>query len=80
MKKIFLLSAAYLVSTNNISYAKVAAKNSFHLKGQAADMRLPGYKTSILRKAFELKGGGVGYYPKSRFVQIDVGPVRYWRE
>jgi uncharacterized protein YcbK (DUF882 family) len=59
---------------------KGAAKNSFHLKGQAADIRLPGYKTSILRKAaYELKGGGIGYYPKSRFVHIDVGPVRYWR-
>ena len=68
--------------TNNLlrKSGKGAAKNSFHLKGQAADIRLPGYKTSILRKAaYELKSGGVGYYPKSRFVHIDVGPVRYWR-
>jgi uncharacterized protein YcbK (DUF882 family) len=56
-----------------------AAKNSYHIKGQAADIRLPGYKTSALRKAaFELKVGGVGYYPKRGFVHIDVGPVRYW--
>ncbi len=59
---------------------KGAAKNSYHVKGQAVDTRLPGCKTSVLRRAaYELKAGGVGYYPKSRFVHIDVGPVRYWR-
>jgi uncharacterized protein YcbK (DUF882 family) len=58
---------------------KNAAKNSFHVKGQAADIRLPGYRTSVLRKAaYQLKKGGVGYYPRLRFVHIDVGPVRYW--
>ena len=68
--------------TNNLlrKRGKGAAKNSYHLKGQAVDIRLPGHKTSALRKAaYELKSGGVGYYPKSRFVHIDIGPVRYWR-
>ena len=56
-----------------------AAKNSYHIKGQAVDIRLPGYKTSALRRAaYKLKKGGVGYYPKLRFVHIDVGPIRYW--
>ena len=56
-----------------------AAKKSYHIKGQAVDIRLPGYSTSVLRRsAYELKKGGVGYYPKRRFVNIDVGPVRYW--
>ena len=67
--------------TNNLlrKRGKGAAKNSYHLKGQAVDIRLPGWKTSALRKAaFELKKGGVGYYPKNRFVHIDIGPVRYW--
>jgi uncharacterized protein YcbK (DUF882 family) len=58
---------------------KKVAKNSYHLKGQAADIRLPGIKTSELRRtAYELKKGGIGYYPRHRFVHIDVGPVRYW--
>ncbi len=26
----------------------------------------------------QMKGGGVGYYPKSDFVHVDVGRVRYW--
>ena len=56
-----------------------AAKKSYHIKGQAVDIRLPGHRTSVLRRAaYELKKGGVGYYPKHRFVHIDVGPVRYW--
>ena len=56
-----------------------AAKKSYHIKGQAVDIRLPGQRISVLRRAaYELKKGGVGYYPKHRFVHIDVGPVRYW--
>jgi uncharacterized protein YcbK (DUF882 family) len=59
---------------------KDAAKNSYHLKGQAADVRLPGCRISVLRRAaYEFKVGGVGYYPRSRFVHIDVGPIRYWK-
>ena len=56
-----------------------AAKNSYHIKGQAVDIRIPGYKASVLRRAaYELNIGGVGYYPTRRFVHVDVGPVRYW--
>jgi len=55
------------------------AKNSLHMYGKAVDIRVPGYSTKTLKlSAMELKGGGVGYYPRSRFVHIDVGSVRYW--
>jgi uncharacterized protein YcbK (DUF882 family) len=55
------------------------AKNSYHLKGKAVDVYLPGYKLSALRRAsVQCRGGGVGYYPRSRFVHVDVGPIRYW--
>jgi len=55
------------------------AENSLHLVGQAIDIRLPGRETRILQKAaIALKGGGVGYYPKSDFVHVDIGRVRYW--
>lgn len=57
-----------------------AAKGSFHVKGKAVDMRIPGHSAkSIRRVALELKQGGVGYYPRSRYVHIDTGPVRSWR-
>jgi uncharacterized protein YcbK (DUF882 family) len=53
--------------------------NSFHMYGKAADVRVPGYSLSFLRRvAMDLTGGGVGYYPRSNFVHVDVGPVRFW--
>lgn len=55
------------------------ARASFHTKGQAIDIRLPGYNTKRLRKlCLKLKTGGVGYYPKSDFVHLDLGEVRSW--
>jgi len=55
------------------------AKNSLHMYGKAVDIRVPGYSTKTLKlSAIELKGGGVGYYPRSGFVHLDVGSVRYW--
>ena len=54
-------------------------ENSLHLVGKAIDIRTPGKSLSVLRKAaVALKGGGVGYYPKSDFVHVDVGRIRYW--
>lgn len=55
------------------------ASNSFHMYGQAVDVRLPSYSTDKLRKAaLSLKAGGVGYYPRSNFVHVDTGKVRTW--
>ena len=57
-----------------------AAKGSFHVKGKAVDIRIPGYSTNSLRRvALGLGQGGVGYYPRSKYVHIDTGPVRSWR-
>lgn len=53
--------------------------HSLHLVGQAIDIRVPGVKLDHLRAAARsLKIGGVGYYPSSNFVHVDVGRVRYW--
>jgi len=55
------------------------ATNSLHLEGQAVDIRVPDRAlTSLHTAALGLKAGGVGYYPKSDFVHVDVGPVRRW--
>ena len=46
---------------------------------EAIDIRLPGLATAVLRnKALLLARGGVGYYPASDFVHVDVGRVRRW--
>jgi uncharacterized protein YcbK (DUF882 family) len=61
------------------AHSSGVAENSLHLVGQAIDIRSPGRTLSNLRKAaMALKGGGVGYYPKSDFVHVDIGRVRYW--
>jgi uncharacterized protein YcbK (DUF882 family) len=55
------------------------AKNSLHMKAEAIDIRIPPVKTFRLRNAaLALQRGGVGYYPQSGFVHVDVGPVRRW--
>jgi uncharacterized protein YcbK (DUF882 family) len=58
---------------------KGIAKNSFHILGKAADIYVPGYPLRKMRRAaMTLRAGGVGYYPRSKFVHVDVGPVRFW--
>ncbi len=55
------------------------AEHSQHIQAKAIDIRVPGVSTRHLRDAaMSLDAGGVGYYPISRFVHVDVGPVRHW--
>ncbi|UCH21093.1 MAG: DUF882 domain-containing protein [Deltaproteobacteria bacterium] len=59
--------------------SKKVAASSFHMRGMAIDIRLPGCLTSRLREiASDQQKGGVGYYPRSDFVHVDTGRVRYW--
>ena len=55
------------------------AQHSQHMLAKAIDIRIPGVSTVKLRDAaMSLQAGGVGYYPVSQFVHVDVGPVRHW--
>ena len=55
------------------------AQHSQHMLAKAIDIRIPGVATAKLRDvAMSLHAGGVGYYPVSQFVHVDVGPVRHW--
>lgn len=55
------------------------AKHSLHMDGLAIDVRMPGRDLSSLhRAALAMQAGGVGYYPVSDFVHVDVGRVRQW--
>jgi len=61
------------------SAATGVAKNSQHMQAKAIDIKVPGVGTRRLRDvALSLAAGGVGYYPVSQFVHVDVGPVRRW--
>ena len=56
------------------------AKSSFHMEGMAIDVRVPGVEPRVLAQlARGMSAGGVGYYPRTNFVHLDVGPVRSWR-
>jgi len=55
------------------------AKHSLHMDGLAIDILVPGRNLADVRRAaIALNGGGVGYYPASDFVHMDVGRVRIW--
>ena len=55
------------------------ARHSLHMQAEAIDIRLPGIPTSKLHDAaLRLRRGGVGYYPGSDFVHVDIGRVRRW--
>jgi uncharacterized protein YcbK (DUF882 family) len=46
---------------------------------EAIDLRKPGVDTLKLRKAaLALRRRGVGYYPHSDFIHVDIGRVRQW--
>ena len=56
------------------------ARDSQHPRGTAVDFRVAGVPTRLLlRFVRSLHLGGVGYYPESKFVHADVGPIRFWR-
>ncbi len=55
------------------------ASGSLHIVGKAIDIRVPGVALTAVRgAAIALGAGGVGYYPRSDFVHVDVGRVRCW--
>lgn len=68
-----------ITNTKLANRSRNVARRSLHLVGKAIDVRLPGRPLGQLHKAaVAQKSGGVGYYPKSNFVHLDTGRVRYW--
>jgi len=76
-----ILSAYRSPQTNAwlASVSRGVASDSQHMNGNAMDIRLPGVPVFKIRQAARsLQMGGVGFYPRSGFVHIDTGSIRYW--
>ena len=76
-----LLSGYRSPKTNAMlrSRSRGVAKNSLHMRGQAADLRLASRSVGqMARAAVACQGGGVGRYSGSNFVHMDCGVVRSW--
>lgn len=80
----FQIMSGYRSATTNAwmrRHSQEVAEHSQHVLGKALDIGLEGVDLSRLhRAALSLRAGGVGFYPNSGFVHVDVGPVRQWVE
>lgn len=78
----FQIISGYRSPATNATLADASggvARNSLHTRGLAVDIRVPGRPLRAVRDAaLVLQGGGVGFYPRSDFVHVDVGRVRAW--
>ena len=55
------------------------ARNSLHIPGKAADIRLSSRSVrQVARAAQSIGAGGVGRYSRSNFTHMDSGAVRTW--
>jgi uncharacterized protein YcbK (DUF882 family) len=55
------------------------ARHSLHMYGMASDISVQGRSLALVQiVALAMRGGGVGYYPRSGFVHVDIGRVRRW--
>lgn len=76
-----LLSGYRSPQTNAMlrSKSRGVARNSLHMQGQAADLRLASRSVSqVANAAASCRAGGVGKYYRSNFVHMDCGDIRTW--
>ncbi len=59
--------------------SRAVAEHSQHMLGKAMDTTMPEMSMEKIREiGMRMQRGGVGYYPSSNFVHLDVGNVRHW--
>jgi uncharacterized protein YcbK (DUF882 family) len=78
---IAIVSAYRSPQTNAMlrSRSHAVAEHSQHILGRAMDTTMPGMPMERIREiGMRLQRGGVGWYPSSNFVHLDVGGVRAW--
>lgn len=78
----FMLLSGYRTKRSNAMLresSRGVARNSLHIQGKAADLRLRSRSVNqMYRAAMACDAGGVGKYSRSNFVHMDCGPVRAW--
>ncbi len=78
----YLLLSGYRSEATNAMLRRRSsgvARNSLHIPGKAADMRLSSRSVSnVARAAQSIGAGGVGRYSRSNFTHMDSGDVRSW--
>jgi len=73
--------SAYRTPETNAMLARKGfkpAENSLHLYGRAVDVHFGEKLPDAMKAARAMQRGGVGWYPVSSFMHIDIGPVRNW--
>jgi len=63
-------------------YRNQQRQTSFHYQGSAIDIRVPGVSPTKLCKfvhSLDTGGMGIGLYPRSRFVHVDIRPLPSYR-
>lgn len=78
----FLMLSGYRTARTNAmlrSRSRRVAKDSYHVKAQAADLRLSSRSVRQVASAGQAaRIGGVGRYHRSNFTHLDSGPIRSW--
>jgi uncharacterized protein YcbK (DUF882 family) len=80
-REIRLISAFRSDARNNLMRGRNrrVARESYHTKGMAADIEVPGVSNIAIRDfAYFLNQGGIGYYGRRPFIHVDTGPKRTW--
>ena len=79
---ILMLSGYRSEKTNRLlrRRSRKVAKDSYHTKGMACDIRVPGRSVKQMgRAARASRVGGLGSYYRSNFIHVDSGPSRSWQ-
>lgn len=76
------LTSGYRSAVTNASLARTnpnVAENSYHIRGQAADIRIPGVPPDrVFETAAGMRRGGYALYAHTGHVHVDTGPHRTW--